>query len=82
MSSPGQRLELRIGTSLVMTPQLQQAIKLLQLSSVELQEYVERLTGRFDVVSMFHYLEHTPNPQQQITFRALKLRLFVESRLL
>ena len=42
MSSPGQRLELRIGTSLVMTPQLQQAIKLLQLSSVELQEYVEQ----------------------------------------
>ncbi len=35
------RLELRQGQSLVMTPQLQQAIKLLQFSSVELQEYVE-----------------------------------------
>src|SRR6185503_7848420 len=35
------RLELRQGQSLVMTPQLQQAIKLLQLSNVELQEYVE-----------------------------------------
>ena len=35
------RLELRQGQSLVMTPQLQQAIKLLQLSSVELLEYVE-----------------------------------------
>ncbi|MCR6644516.1 MAG: RNA polymerase factor sigma-54 [Terricaulis sp.] len=35
------RLELRQGTALVMTPQLQQAIKLLQLSNVELQEFVE-----------------------------------------
>src|SRR5215467_2868281 len=36
-----QRLELRQGQSLVMTPQLQQAIKLLQLSNVELAEYCE-----------------------------------------
>ena len=36
-----QRLDLRQGQSLVMTPQLQQAIKLLQLSNFELQEYVE-----------------------------------------
>ncbi|HEX2592078.1 MAG TPA: RNA polymerase factor sigma-54 [Rhizomicrobium sp.] len=36
-----QRLEMRQGQSLVMTPQLQQAIKLLQLSNVELQSYVE-----------------------------------------
>jgi RNA polymerase sigma-54 factor len=35
------RLELRQGQSLVMTPQLQQAIKLLQLSNVELTEFVE-----------------------------------------
>ena len=42
MSSVGQRLELRLGTSLVMTPQLQQAIKLLQLSAVELQDYVDQ----------------------------------------
>src|SRR5664279_4040436 len=37
----GQRLEMRQGQSLVMTPQLQQAIKLLQLSNVELAEYCE-----------------------------------------
>jgi RNA polymerase sigma-54 factor len=37
-----QRLELRQGQSLVMTPQLQQAIKLLQLSNLELAEYVEQ----------------------------------------
>ena len=36
-----QKLELRQGQSLVMTPQLQQAIKLLQMSNFELQEYVE-----------------------------------------
>jgi RNA polymerase sigma-54 factor len=35
------RLEMRQGQGLVMTPQLQQAIKLLQLSAVELSEYVE-----------------------------------------
>ncbi|MGE3302546.1 MAG: RNA polymerase factor sigma-54 [Hyphomonadaceae bacterium] len=35
------RLELRQGQALVMTPQLQQAIKLLQLSSVELAQFIE-----------------------------------------
>jgi RNA polymerase sigma-54 factor len=34
------RLEMRQGQSLVMTPQLQQAIKLLQLSNLDLQAYV------------------------------------------
>ncbi len=37
-----QRLELRQGQSLVMTPQLQQAIKLLQLSNLELTSFVEQ----------------------------------------
>jgi RNA polymerase sigma-54 factor len=37
----GARLELRQGQSLVITPQLQQAIKLLQLSNIELEAYVE-----------------------------------------
>ena len=37
-----QRLELRQGQTLVMTPQLQQAIKLLQLSNVELSEFCEQ----------------------------------------
>ena len=35
------RLELRQGQSLVMTPQLQQAIKLLQLSNIDLTSYVD-----------------------------------------
>ncbi|HYG91690.1 MAG TPA: RNA polymerase factor sigma-54 [Azospirillum sp.] len=37
-----QRLDLRQAQTLVMTPQLQQAIKLLQLSNVELSEFVDR----------------------------------------
>ncbi len=36
------RLDLRQVQSLVMTPQLQQAIKLLQMSSLELNQYVEQ----------------------------------------
>ena len=36
-----QRLDMRQSQSLVMTPQLQQAIKLLQLSNIELAEFVE-----------------------------------------
>ena len=37
----GQRLEIRQGQGLVITPQLQQAIKLLQLSNMELDAFVE-----------------------------------------
>ncbi len=37
----GPRLELRQGQGLVITPQLQQAIKLLQLTNLELEAYVE-----------------------------------------
>ena len=46
MAGVGQRLEMRQGQSLVMTPQLQQAIKLLQLSNVELAEYCEAGAGK------------------------------------
>ena len=35
------KLQLKQGQSLVMTPQLQQAIKLLQLSNIELSAFVE-----------------------------------------
>ena len=36
-------LQLRVGQSLSMTPQLQQAIKLLQLSSLELQQEIQQI---------------------------------------
>lgn len=41
MSTISQKLDLRQSQNLVMTPQLQQAIKLLQLNNVELTEFVE-----------------------------------------
>ena len=37
-----QSLQLKIGQSLTMTPQLQQAIRLLQLSTVELQQEIQQ----------------------------------------
>ena len=49
-------LQLRIGQSLSMTPQLQQAIKLLQLSSLELQEEIQQI---FETNPM---LEHDDEP--------------------
>ncbi|PJB73030.1 MAG: RNA polymerase sigma-54 factor [Alphaproteobacteria bacterium CG_4_9_14_3_um_filter_47_13] len=41
MSSISQKLDLRQSQNLVMTPQLQQAIKLLQMSNLELSEFIE-----------------------------------------
>ena len=41
MSTISQKLDLRQSQQLVMTPQLQQAIKLLQLNNVELSEFLE-----------------------------------------
>ena len=38
----GQRLEIRQGQNLVMTPQLLQAIKLLQLPTLDLAQYIEQ----------------------------------------
>ncbi|HZD26905.1 MAG TPA: RNA polymerase sigma-54 factor, partial [Alphaproteobacteria bacterium] len=44
------KLEVRQSQSLVMTPQLQQAIKLLQLSNIELASYVEQELERNPVL--------------------------------
>ena len=37
-----QRLEPRLSQALIMTPQLQQAIKMLQLSNLELTDFIDR----------------------------------------
>src|SRR3954447_19988204 len=50
-----QRLELRQTQALVMTPQLQQAIKMLQLSNLELAEFVEA------EIEQNPLLEHAPS---------------------
>lgn len=76
----GPRLELRQGQALVMTPQLQQAIKLLQLSNIELLAYVEQelernpllertdseATGVDDGRDPFDSLEASDSPVQRL----------------
>ncbi len=46
------KLELRQGQQLVMTPQLQQAIRLLQLSNMELSQFVETELERNPLLEM------------------------------
>ncbi len=55
-------LQLRVGQSLSMTPQLQQAIKLLQLSSLELQQEIQQI---FETNPMLERDEESaPNNQE------------------
>ena len=56
------KLELRQGQSLVMTPQLQQAIKLLQLSNLELSDYCEAELERNPLLERD---EAAPKPAEQ-----------------
>lgn len=53
------RMELRQGQSLVMTPQLLQAIKLLQLSHIELQNFVE---GELERNPLLERPDEAPDP--------------------
>ena len=55
------RLDLRQVQSLVMTPQLQQAIKLLQMSSLELNQYVEQEVEQNPLLDR----ENTDGPSEQ-----------------
>lgn len=59
-----QRLELRQGQSLVMTPQLQQAIKLLQMSNIELQAFVEQELERNPLLERDERSEVKQEPQE------------------
>lgn len=55
-------IQLRVGQSLSMTPQLQQAIKLLQLSSLELQQEIQQI---FETNPMLEKEEdNAPDPQE------------------
>ncbi|GAA0570264.1 RNA polymerase factor sigma-54 [Rhizomicrobium electricum] len=75
-----QRLELRQGQSLVMTPQLQQAIKLLQLSNIELAEFCEQeleknpLLERDDSTPALE-AEREPPPAEAVPAEALDKEL-------
>ena len=55
-------LQLRVGQSLSMTPQLQQAIKLLQLSSIELQAEIQEI---FESNPMLEKDEESATPEEQ-----------------
>ena len=59
-----QRLELRQGHALVMTPQLQQAIKLLQLSNLELAAFVEDELERNPLLERDDSEPPSENPEQ------------------
>src|SRR5690606_15637837 len=56
------KLELRQGQQLVMTPQLQQAIRLLQLSNLELGQFVEAELERNPLLEM----DEAPEPGPKI----------------
>ena len=60
-----QKLEMRQGQSLVMTPQLQQAIKLLQLSNIELAEFVERELEQNPLLERDDRSESTESTRQE-----------------
>ena len=71
----GQRLEVRQGQGLVITPQLQQAIKLLQLSNLELEAYVEAELERNPLLSRAESeaaatdtSQTTPAPEAELSF--------------
>jgi RNA polymerase sigma-54 factor len=63
-----QRLELRQGQQLVMTPQLQQAIRLLQLSNVELCSFVESEVERNPLLES-EDVAPEPTPDTQVAHR-------------
>lgn len=59
---PSQRLGLRQGQTMVMTPQLQQAIKILQLPAIELSTYIEEILEK----NPFLMEEEDISSQQQL----------------
>lgn len=65
-----QRLELKQGQSLVMTPQLQQAIKLLQLSQIELASFVEQELERNPLLTQDDHGGEAERPDPDAAARA------------
>ena len=46
-----QALQLKLGQQLVLTPQLQQAIKLLQMSTIDLQQIIDETLEKFNLTA-------------------------------
>ena len=64
------RLEVRQGQGLVITPQLQQAIKLLQMSNLELEAFVETELERNPLLQRDereNEADETPAPESAVT---------------
>ncbi|WP_084332706.1 RNA polymerase factor sigma-54 [Marinobacterium jannaschii] len=59
-----QALQLKIGQQLTMTPQLQQAIKLLQLSTLDLQQEIQEALESNPMLDVSED-DHSPEPDQQ-----------------
>ena len=57
-----QALQLKIGQSLTMTPQLQQAIKLLQMSTLDLQQEITRALEENPLLEREDEIEHYAEP--------------------
>ncbi len=62
-----QSLQLRISQNLTMTPQLQQAIKLLQLSTLDLQQEIQQV---LDSNMMLEVEEETTSSQEEVVVKA------------
>ena len=64
----GQQLRIKQNQSLIMTPQLQQAIKLLQLSNIELAEFIDnaQLENPF-LLERTKLSDNKPNDPENIT---------------
>ncbi|MEH6576365.1 MAG: RNA polymerase factor sigma-54 [Amphritea sp.] len=59
-------LQLKIGQHLTMTPQLQQAIRLLQLSTLDLQQEIQEALESNPMLEVSED-EHSPSPEQDAT---------------
>ena len=68
-------LQLKLGQQLAMTPQLQQAIKLLQLSTLDLQQEIHQALESNPMLELIEGIEDDENPAKETdTDSALPLR--------
>ena len=76
-----QALQLKVGQSLTMTPQLQQAIKLLQMSSLDLQQEITRvleenpLLEREDEIEQGSESSEISTPEQEIPVDSIEVAI-------
>ena len=65
-----QALQLKVGQSLTMTPQLQQAIKLLQMSSLDLQQEITRVLEENPLLEREDEIEQVSESSENLDTRA------------